>query len=112
MNMSRAFAVRIDAAKLSEGVHSATIRAYDVNNVEKGPVFRIPVTVVQPMTLPKTANLPDFHYTNMPFKPNTINRHFILVPDDATWAGNTFFFSLYDFPSANSKKISINHFCT
>ncbi|XP_043288637.1 tripeptidyl-peptidase 2 isoform X2 [Venturia canescens] len=86
MNMSRAFAVRIDAAKLSEGVHSASIKAYDVKNVEKGPVFRIPVTVVQPMTLPKTINLPDFHYNNILFKPNTINRHFILVPDDATWA--------------------------
>ena len=88
MNMPRSFAVRVDAAKLSEGVHSAIIRAYDVNNVDKGPVFRIPITVVQPLTIPKTANMPDLHYNRMLFKPNTINRHFILVPDDATWAGN------------------------
>lgn len=88
MNMPRAFAVRVDAAKLAEGAHSGVIRAYDVENVEKGPVFRIPITVVQPLTIPKTLNLPDLHYNHVLFKPNTINRHFILVPDDATWAGN------------------------
>jgi len=40
------------------------------------------------MTIPKTALLPDLTYTNVLFKPNTIQRHFILVPEDATWAGN------------------------
>lgn len=39
------------------------------------------------MTIPKTALLPDLTYTNVLFKPNTIQRHFILVPEDATWAG-------------------------
>lgn len=66
-----------------------SIRAFDVSNIAKGPVFQIPVTVVQPITLPKTALLPDLTYTNVLFKPNTIQRHFILVPEDATWAGKT-----------------------
>ena len=66
-----------------------SIRAYDVSNIDKGPVFRIPITVVQPVVLPKTVVLPDLTYTDVLFKPNTIIRHFILVPEDATWAGNS-----------------------
>ncbi|KAK2578923.1 hypothetical protein KPH14_011132 [Odynerus spinipes] len=86
MHMPRAFAIRIDGSNLSEGVHATSVRAYDVTNIAKGPVFQIPITVVQPMVLPKTALLPDLTYTNVLFKPNTIQRHFIMVPEDATWA--------------------------
>ncbi|XP_024939416.1 tripeptidyl-peptidase 2 isoform X3 [Cephus cinctus] len=86
MHMPRAFAVRIEAANLPEGVHTTCIRAYDVTSIEKGPVFRIPITAVQPSLVPKTSVLPDLSFSNVPFKPNTIQRHFILVPDDATWA--------------------------
>ncbi|XP_050475739.1 tripeptidyl-peptidase 2 isoform X1 [Bombus huntii] len=86
MNMVRAFAIKIDGFNLPEGVHTTSVRAYDVTDVAKGPVFQIPITVVQPQTLPKTAVLPDLAYTNVLFKPNTIRRHFILVPEDATWA--------------------------
>ena len=64
-----------------------SIRAYDVTNVDKGPLFRIPITVVQPSVIPKSAALPDLVFTNVAFKPNTIRRHFIMVPEDATWAG-------------------------
>ncbi|KAH0553976.1 tripeptidyl-peptidase 2 isoform X2 [Cotesia glomerata] len=86
MHMSRAFTVRIDGVKLPEGVHATNIRAYDVENVEKGPVFSIPITVVQPLAIQKSMNLPDLHYSRVLFKANTIVRHFILVPEDATWA--------------------------
>ncbi|XP_043258788.1 tripeptidyl-peptidase 2 isoform X2 [Colletes gigas] len=86
MHMARAFAIRVDATNLPEGVHATSVRAYDVTDIGKGPVFQIPITVVQPQTLPKTAILPDLTFTNVLFKPNTIYRHFILVPEDATWA--------------------------
>ncbi|XP_015431328.1 PREDICTED: tripeptidyl-peptidase 2 [Dufourea novaeangliae] len=86
MHMARAFAVRVDASNLQEGVHATSVRAYDVTDIGKGPVFQIPITVVQPQPLPKTAVLPDISFTNILFKPNTIRRHFILVPEDATWA--------------------------
>lgn len=86
MYMPRAFAIRVDGSNLPEGVYSTSIRAYDVTNVEKGPVFRIPVTLIQPTVLSKAATLPDLNYTNVLFKPNTIIRHFIVVPDDSTWA--------------------------
>ncbi|XP_076397926.1 tripeptidyl-peptidase 2 isoform X1 [Megachile rotundata] len=86
MNMVRAFAIKVDAFNLPEGVHTTNVRAYDVTDIAKGPVFQIPVTVVQPQLLPKTAILPDLSYSSVLFKPNTLRRHFILVPEDATWA--------------------------
>ncbi|XP_076661783.1 tripeptidyl-peptidase 2-like [Halictus rubicundus] len=86
MHMSRSFIVRIDGSNLPEGVHTTSIRAYDVTDIAKGPVFQIPITVVQPQSLPRSAILPDLTFSNILFKPNTIRRHFILVPEDATWA--------------------------
>lgn len=117
MHMSRAFAIRVDATSLSEGAHLTryflirsiinfilaykkfkkmkisihSIRAFDVTNVDKGPIFRIPITVVQPSSISKMSPLPDLTFNNVQFKPNTIRRHFILVPDDATWAGENSF---------------------
>ncbi|XP_076246823.1 tripeptidyl-peptidase 2-like isoform X2 [Calliopsis andreniformis] len=86
MHMARTFAIRIDASNLPEGVHATSVRAYDVTDIAKGPVFQIPITVVQPQELPKSAILPDLTFTNVLFKPSTIHRHFVLVPEDATWA--------------------------
>ncbi|OXU24497.1 hypothetical protein TSAR_010597 [Trichomalopsis sarcophagae] len=86
MHMPRAFAIRVDGTSLSEGAYFTSIRAYDVTNIDKGPIFRIPITVIQPSTIPKSAPLPDLTFTNVPFRPNTIRRHFIVVPDDASWA--------------------------
>jgi tripeptidyl-peptidase-2 len=59
-----------------------------VSCVEKGPVFRVPITVVRPTQLPRELLRPELNFTNVAFKPNTVRRHFILVPDEATWAGN------------------------
>lgn len=60
--------------------------AYEAGDVEKGTVFEIPVTVVQPIVLePKSNWYQQFDATIC--KPNTILRHFILVPNNATWAG-------------------------
>lgn len=64
-----------------------SIKAYDVSCVEKGPVFEVPVTVVRPLQLPREVLRPELSYKNVLFYPNTMKRHFILVPDDATWAG-------------------------
>ncbi|KAJ9587783.1 hypothetical protein L9F63_018809, partial [Diploptera punctata] len=86
MNIARMFTVRIDPTGLAEGVHTTCIKAYDVSCVEKGPVFRVPITVVRPTQLPQDKLRPELHFTNVTFKPNTMKRHFILVPDEATWA--------------------------
>jgi len=60
-----------------------------VSCVEKGPVFRVPITVVRPVQLPRELLRPELNFTNVAFKPNTVRRHFILVPDEASWAGNS-----------------------
>lgn len=65
---------------------SFRIRAYESNDVEKGSVFEIPVTVVQPIALDAQSNWRQ-EFDEVVCKPNTILRHFIMVPNNATWAG-------------------------
>lgn len=81
----RTICVKIDPTGLAPGVHKASIKAYDSACVEKGVLFEIPVTVVQPIVVdPKTLE-----YTStesISCKPNTILRNFFLVPKYATWA--------------------------
>lgn len=73
-------------------IHLNRVRAYEAGDVEKGTVFEIPVTVVQPITLNVASNW-QHKFDSVTCKPNTILRHFILVPNNATWAGklNLFF---------------------
>ncbi|XP_064541466.1 tripeptidyl-peptidase 2 [Drosophila montana] len=88
----RSIVVRIDPTSLQPGVHSAVVRAYDTENVQKGSLFEIPVTVVQPHVLEDNQNTPIYEPASnradksVEFQPNTIQRDFIQVPDKATWA--------------------------
>lgn len=81
----RTICVKVDPTGLAAGVHRASIKAYDSSCVEKGVLFEIPVTVVQPIVVdPKSLE-----YTQteaITCKPNTILRNFFLVPKYATWA--------------------------
>ncbi|XP_055380292.1 tripeptidyl-peptidase 2 [Condylostylus longicornis] len=85
----RKFDVEIDPVNLLPGVHTAKIRGYDSNCIEKGALFEIPVTVIQPFTVDievsRCFNNPQYNGIKE-FKPNTIQRDFILVPNRATWA--------------------------
>ncbi|KAH8299436.1 hypothetical protein KR044_001463 [Drosophila immigrans] len=89
---TRSIVVRIDPTSLQPGVHSAVVKAYDTDCVQKGPLFEIPVTVVQPHVLENVENTPIYEPASnradksVEFQPNTIQRDFILVPDKATWA--------------------------
>lgn len=83
-NIARMFAVNIDTSSLPEGLYSTFISAYDTTCITKGPVFKIPITIIQPteITSPKFT----VAYNSIPFKPNTIKRHYFVVPNRATWA--------------------------
>lgn len=83
-NMPRSFTVTIDASYLPGGIHSTSIKAFDTNRPEKGPVFKIPITVIQPEEL----NEPKYtiSYSGVNFKPNTIKRYYYVIPKMATWA--------------------------
>lgn len=86
MNLGRMVSVKVDPTSLPAGVHNTCIRAYDVSCPDKGPVFRVEITVVRPLTIPKDFPKPHFSMKNVQFQPNTIKRHFILIPDEVTWA--------------------------
>ncbi|XP_068626596.1 tripeptidyl-peptidase 2 [Battus philenor] len=87
MNASRALALRLHTAGLPPGAHHASIDAYDVSCVEKGPVFRVAITVLQPQPLAlRGPACPQFSEKDVLFKPATIKRHFVIAPPEATWA--------------------------
>lgn len=83
-NMMRTFSVDIDTSAVPEGLHTTFVNAYDTTCIAKGPVFKIPITVIQP----KEIVQPKFNvgFSNISFKPNTIKRHYFVVPRSATWA--------------------------
>ncbi|CAK1602567.1 unnamed protein product [Parnassius mnemosyne] len=87
MHAPRTLALRIHTAALPPGPHHASINAYDVTCVEKGPVYRLWITVFQPQPLEMSGPAyPFFSEKDVLFKPATIRRHFVMVPAEATWA--------------------------
>ncbi|KAG6441933.1 hypothetical protein O3G_MSEX002060 [Manduca sexta] len=85
MNAARPFSVRLDTRQLPPGAHFTSINAYDVSCIEKGPVFRVPVTVLQPQALPPSAAAPALHCRQELFNTADIRRHFVIPPTEATW---------------------------
>ncbi|XP_035787655.1 tripeptidyl-peptidase 2-like [Anopheles albimanus] len=83
---ARKLTVKVDPSGLAPGVYRASVKAYDSTCPEKGVLFEIPVTVVQPHVVDPKTN--EFVRREPPTdcKPNTIIREFILVPQHATWA--------------------------
>ncbi|XP_022098727.1 tripeptidyl-peptidase 2-like isoform X1 [Acanthaster planci] len=83
MNASRAVSIRVDPRGLSEGVHYTEVQCFDTANPHKGPLFRIPITVVKPL---QTSKQYELTWSEIEFKPGQIRRSFIQVPEGATWA--------------------------
>ncbi|KAJ2356358.1 hypothetical protein GGF43_002121, partial [Coemansia sp. RSA 2618] len=78
------FAVRVDATQLQAGrVHTATIDAYDAACVDRGPVFRVPVTVAKPLRVDASACA---NLGVLQFRPTELVRRFVAVPPGATRA--------------------------
>ena len=86
---TRHFMVSIDPTGLKPGAHATYIQAYDVSKPHKGHLFEIPITVIRadPVTqLPR----PHVSYPSVTFPPGDIKRHFLFVPEKATWASIKF----------------------
>lgn len=84
--VSRSFIVKVDPTNLQPGVYRGRVRAYDTAvGAEKGTIFEVPVTVVQPHVVSNSR----YEFLPEPSvvvcKPNTIIRDFILVPRNATY---------------------------
>lgn len=81
------FQFRVDPTKLPEGAHYGEIRAYDVEARERGPMFRVPVTVIRPKRMDASN---DHTWTEtIRFTPGEVQRRFFSVPAGATWADLT-----------------------
>jgi len=70
-------------------VHVGYVRGYDTAQPEAGPVFQLPVTVVQPVAL-ATCTLgqqpPCYSRNALQLSPGAMERCFVTVPQGCTWA--------------------------
>lgn len=86
---------------LADGLHFAEVEALDSEALWRGPIFRVPVTVVKPTacgppppsastTLPRTRLEPPIPphvalFPSLAFTAGREHRHFVAVPEGATW---------------------------
>ncbi len=87
--------VFVDPRELSPGAHFAEVLGFDADDHDRGPLFRIPVTVCR--TIPAVRDdaevVPDvptlrgqqLNETIRDFAPGRIERRFIPVPNGAAW---------------------------
>ncbi|XP_067943815.1 tripeptidyl-peptidase 2-like isoform X2 [Watersipora subatra] len=84
MSQSRYFSVKLDVDSLKPGAYYTEVLGYDVDCVDKGPLVRVPITVVKPET---DDNSKDHkHSWKQTFAPGKVMRHFLTVPAGATSA--------------------------
>ena len=76
--------IRVDPTELPVGAHFATVNGYDASDPKRGPLFRVPVTVIKATDLSRDDGR---SWTrSLRFTPGRISRNFLAVPRDATWA--------------------------
>mmetsp|Transcript_33172 Transcript_33172/g.65106 ORF Transcript_33172/g.65106 Transcript_33172/m.65106 type:complete len:1415 (+) Transcript_33172:43-4287(+) len=95
-NGGRGFDVEVDPTALPPGAHFAEVLGFDSTNVARGPVFRLPITVIrceEPQPLdpagPSLCEGGRYDFSGIVFKAGTIHRKFLRVPAGATWADIT-----------------------
>ncbi|CAG8455950.1 13834_t:CDS:10 [Funneliformis caledonium] len=87
----RSFDVKVDPTQLNPGEFDyGEVQGYDTTCSDRGPLFRVPVTVTRPIIL---SNGSKVTFDNWSFGPGHIERRFIKVPDGATFADLTIKFS-------------------
>ncbi|CAG8537845.1 24786_t:CDS:10, partial [Racocetra persica] len=83
----RSFDVKVDPTNLAPGgLHFAEVQGYDTTCPERGPLFRVPVTITKPSILTNGSKV---CFDKLTFGPGHIERRFIKVPDGATYADVT-----------------------
>ncbi|CEG66665.1 hypothetical protein RMATCC62417_03204 [Rhizopus microsporus] len=76
-----AFQVKVDPTSLaSNKIHYGEVLGYDTAAPDRGPLFRVPVTVIKPL-VPKNGSI---EFKNTEFEPGYIDRNYIHVPEGAT----------------------------
>ena len=90
----KGFDLSVHPETLTQGTASfAEVLGFDATAPHLGPIFRFPVTVIKPLKVSPPSGTPgDFALSlaKRTYQPGTIDRHFIAVPDGATWAELSF----------------------
>ncbi|KAF3487031.1 hypothetical protein F2Q69_00057125 [Brassica cretica] len=90
----RSFNVVVDPTNLGDGVHYFEVYGIDCKAPQRGPLFRIPVTIIIPKNV---ANRPPvISFQQMSFVSGHIERRYMEVPLGATWAEATIRTSGFD----------------
>ncbi|CAG8480016.1 10360_t:CDS:10 [Scutellospora calospora] len=98
----RTFDVKVDPTNLTPGgLYFAEVQGYDTTCPDRGPLFRVPITVTKPSILTNGSKV---CFDKLSFGPGHIERRFIKVPDGATYADVT-------LKSAANKITSPAFFC-
>lgn len=102
MYQERAFSLKVDPASLDDGrVHFTELQGYEAGNPNKGPVFRVPITVIKPKSLPANSNI---HADTVTLRPGVPNRTFLSVPSGATWC----LIKMKSLDAANSSLVNLH----
>ncbi len=83
MHGGRRMQILIDPTRLAPGAHYAEVRGYDSNSPDRGPIFRVPITVIRPVELDEDEHS---YFESYEFEPGQVEHRFIAVPPGATWA--------------------------
>lgn len=93
----RGFELELDPRSLPEGLHYTEVQAFDATAEWRGPLFRVPITVIKPLDPAAepgsssgsgTIVRPDFSIDlgALRFQPGEETRRFVAVPPGAGWA--------------------------
>lgn len=80
----RGFNILVDTSGLEAGLHYEEVHGYDLCHQWRGPLFRVPVTVLVPQFCPPGAS--EVTFESEFFSPGKVTRHFVQPPEGATWA--------------------------
>ncbi|KAG8381312.1 hypothetical protein BUALT_Bualt06G0109300 [Buddleja alternifolia] len=79
----REFNIIVDPTSLGDGLHYYEVYALDCKSPWRGPLFRIPITIMKPKAV--KSRPPLILFQGMSFVPGHIERKFVEVPIGATW---------------------------
>ncbi|THU55160.1 hypothetical protein C4D60_Mb11t03630 [Musa balbisiana] len=90
----RSFNIVVDPVNVSNGLHYYEVYGIDCKAPWRGPLFRVPITVIKPLA--SMGKPPIISWSNVSFRPGHIERRFIDVPFGATWVKATMRTSGFD----------------
>ena len=88
MHGGRNFSIETNPQSLTSGMHFTEIIGYDADHPERGPVFRLPITVLKGEPIDTSKSI---HWSKkITLTPGFIDRNFLQIPNGATWADVAF----------------------